>query len=248
MTQLKTLFGLFIVLFLFSFNTQAQLNNFEKGTITTNKNKTIEAYIEIDYRFPQHFQASITYVSINDYDKYQQNGKLKGKSKKRLKPQNIVGFDLENGKIFRTVKYMDHGKLGTIGMTPKDLCLEKRVDGKINVYKLYSHTTGKTSQELASVIMNSKKDGDEVLIEYIQNNFQLLVQKDSDSPKNLMEVSLLNYIGDNKRVKENFTKNHYGFRDELTDDGTSIVNKKLEVNFLRLLEDYEGKVPSKLSK
>lgn len=248
MTQLKTICGLFIVLFLFSFNAKAQLNNYEKGTITTNKNKTIEAYIEIDFRLPQRFQSSITYVSHKDYEKYQQNGKLKGKSKQSLKAKNIVGFDLENGKIFRTVKYMDLGMAGTIGMTPKELCLEKRVEGKIDVYKLYSHTTGKMSQELSTVVMNSKKGSDEVLIDYIQNNFQLLVQKDSDNPKNLMEVSLLNYIGDNKRVKENYTKNHYGFRDAFTDDGNSIVNRRLEYSFLKLLEDYDPKVNTKLSK
>ena len=96
--------------------------------------------------------------------------------------------------------------------------------------------------------MDSKKEGDDHLIDYIQNNFQLLVQKDTDNPKNLMAINLLNYIGDDERVKVNYTKNHYGFRDEFTDEGNGIVSKKLEASFLRLLEDYDPRVGAQLSK
>ena len=149
MTKLKVICPLFILVFLFSFSIQAQEDNFKKGTIVLNKKKTVEAYISLDFRFPQRFQSSITYISPEDYDKLQQTGKLKGKSKKSIKPKDIIGFDLENGAAFRTVTYMDLGKAGTIGMIPKKLCLEKRVEGKIDVYKLYSHTTGKISYELS---------------------------------------------------------------------------------------------------
>ena len=102
-------------------------------------------------------------------------------------------------------------------MLPKKLCLEQVVDGKIDVYKMYSHTTGQISYEVIDAINASKDMDDEnILIDYLQDNFQLLVQKDTDNPRNLMAVNLLNYIGDNKRVKENYTKNHYGFRDEFS--------------------------------
>ena len=47
---------------------------------------------------------------------------------------------------------------------------------------------------------------------------------------------------------ENYTKNHYGFRDEFTDEGNGIVNKKLEISFLRLLEDYDPGAKGQLSK
>lgn len=248
MTKLRSIYGLLIVMFLFSFNATGQKDNYEKGTIILNKKKNIEAYISIDFRFPQQFQTLITYISVEDYEKFQQTGNLKKKSKKSIKPKDVVGFDLEEGTTFRTIEYMDLSESGTIGMIPKKLCLEKRIEGKIDVYKLYSHTTGKISDELAKVILDSQTEGDDHLIDYIENNFQLLVQKDSDNPKNLMAINLLNYIGDNDQVKQNYTKNHYGFRDGFTDDGEGIVSKKLETSFLRLLKDYDTASSGQLSK
>jgi len=45
------------------------------------------------------------------------------------------------------------------------------------------------SYELSNVIMDSKMQGDQMLIDYIQHNFQLLVQKSSKNPKNIMAVN-----------------------------------------------------------
>ena len=243
---MKTYLIVFCSFFLlFSFNAEAQENNYQKGTIILNKKEPIEAYINIDYRNPQGFQSSITYISPEDYKIFQQLGNLKKKSKKTIKAMNVVGFDLDNGMEFRTVEYMAVGKSGD---TSKKLCLEKRVNGKINVYRVYSQTTGQLSPELSSVVMDTKKEGDGHLIDYIKNNFNLLVQKESNSPQNLMAVNLMNYIGDNEKVKENYTKNHYGFRDGYTDDGSGIVNKQLEASFLRLLKDYEQTGNEQISK
>jgi len=249
MKNLKVLCAGLLFTFLFSFSAQAQHNNYEKGTILVNEKKTIDAYIQIDFRFPQRFQSSITYISPEAYEKFQQSGKLKGKAQEKLKPKDIIGFDLEEGKSFRTVKYTDLNSTTKLGMIPKKMCLEKVVDGKIDLYKMYSHTTGKISYEIIGAINASKDENDDsIIIDYIQDNFQLLVQKDSDNPKNLMSVSLLNYFGDNEAVKENYTQNHYGFRDEFTEKKGVIVGKKLESAFLRLLQDYDSSAAGQLSK
>jgi hypothetical protein len=55
-----------------------------------------------------------------------------------------------------------------------------------------------------------------------------------------MHINLLNYIGDNARVKENYTNNHYGLRDQFTESQKmgKYVNKKYEAAFLRMVNDY----------
>lgn len=238
----------FIVLFLFSFQVAAQKNNFKKGTIFLNKNKSIEAFIQMDFRFPQDFQTSLTYLTPEDYQRFQDLPKAKIKGLKSLQPKDVSGFDLANGASFRTVTYMDLSQTGSIGAKPRKLLLEKRVEGKIDVYKLYCHTSGNVSQKLSQVLQERYKEGDDHLIDYIQNNFQLLVKKNNENPKNLMAVNLLNYIGDNEIVKNNYRKNHYGFRDGFVDEGTGIVGKKLEDSFLRLLQDYDPGLRGQLSR
>ncbi len=225
---------------LFSFTAQAQ-NEFKKGTITLDKGKTVEAYILIDFRYPQRFQSSITYITPGSYAKFQKKGKIKKKKKIKLKPKDIDGFALDNGTTFKTVTYVDLSKK-TIGMLPKKICLEQLVDGKIAMYKMYSKTSGKMSYELSNVIMDSKMDGDDLLIDYIKDNFQLLVQKDTKNPKNVAFLNLLRLIGDNERVKENYANNHYGLRDQFTEDRKEgkLVNTKYETAFLKMVQDYNG--------
>lgn len=249
MNKIKALCAGLLFTFLFSFTVQAQRNAYKKGTIIVDQKKTIDAYIQMDFRFPQRFQSSITYISPEAYENFQQSGTLKEKAKESFKPKKIVGFDLEDGRSFRTVKYTDLSRNSTSVKVPEKLCLEQVIDGKINLYKMYSHTTGEVSQELSKVVLDSKTEGDELLIDYLKDNFQLLVQKDSDNAKNLMVVSLLNYFGDNETVKENYTNNQYGFRDEFIEKQSGvIVDKKFETAFLRLLQDYDPVVSGQLSK
>lgn len=227
-------------MFLVSFTSQGQ-SEYKKGTIQMSKKKSIDAYILMDFTKPQSFQSTVTYLSPKSYAKYLKKGKIKKSNKEKVKSKEIKGFTLDNGTIFKTVKYVDLTKKG-IGMLPKTLCLEQTTSGKIDSYKLYSKTSGRMSYELSNVIMDSKMDGDQLLIDYIQNNFQLLVQKNSKNPKNIMAVNLLNYIGDNETVKTNYTNNHYGFRDQFTERQKMgvFVGKKYERAFLKMINDYNG--------
>ena len=220
----------------FTFPASAQ-SIFQKGTVQINKKKSIEAYISIDFRYPQRFQNSLTYITPDSYEKYIETGKLKNKKKIDLKLKDFIGYTLDSGQIFTVTKYVDLTKKG-MGMLPKRICLEQIANGKIDAFKMYSRTTGKISTELAKVVMDSKMDGDALLIDYIQDNFQILLQKDTKNPKNINHINLLNYIGDNEVVKTNYTNNTYGFRDQFTESQKFgvIVNKKYEASFLKYYE------------
>jgi hypothetical protein len=233
MKNSNTWFALFLT-FLLAVNLTAQ-EVYQKGKIHLKKGKTIEAYIEIDFEFPQRFQQGITYMTPKDFEKYTKTGKTKGKMKQKMEPKHFTGFALDNGRVFKTVWYSDlTGK--ALKMIPKRMTLEEVAHGRILMYKLYSRTTGKINQELADMVFEDREN----LIAYIQDNFQLLIQKESDNPKNVMQINLLNFIGDNQRVKENYDNNHYGLRNQFTERQKmgKYVNKEYEAAFLRMVEDY----------
>ena len=228
--------------FLFTITGLTAQSLFHKGKLHLKKGKTQEVYIEIDFQYPQRFQQGITYMSPDDYEKYTKTGKLKGKMKQKMEPKHFTGFTLDDGRVFKTVWYADlTGK--AIKMLPKRMTLEEVANGRILMYKLYSRTTGKINQELADKVF----EGRESVIAYIQDNFQLLIQKDSDKPKNVMHINLLNFIGDNSRVKENYTNNHYGLRNQFTERQKmgKYVNKEYEAAFLRMLNDYNQEASAK---
>ncbi|MBT8298985.1 MAG: hypothetical protein KJO52_11695 [Maribacter sp.] len=229
----KIILSVFTLLFVMA-GVHAQ-SLFQKGTLHLKKGKTEEVFVEIDFEFPQRFQQGITYMTPDDYDNFTNTRKLKGKMKQKMEPKHLTGFTLDDGRVFKTVWYSDlTGK--AIKMIPKRMTLEQVADGTIIMYKLYSRTTGRINQELADMVFEDR----EKLVDYIQDNFQLLIQKDSDKPKNVMHINLLNFIGDNARVKENYVNNHYGLRNQFTERQKmgKYVNKEYEAAFLRMLDDY----------
>ena len=235
MKNSNTLFSLFVMLFMVV-QLSAQ-DRFQKGTLHFKKGKTQEVYMEIDFEHPQRFQQGITYMTPSDYEKYTKTGKLKGKMKQKMEPKHFTAFTLEDGRVFKTVWYADlTGK--AIKMIPKRMTLEEVAHGRILMYKLYSRTTGRINQELSDMVFEDR----DKLIAYIQDNFQLLIQKDSDNPKNVMHINLLNFVGDNERVKENYTNNHYGLRDQFTERQKmgKYVNKEYEAAFLKMVNDYNN--------
>jgi hypothetical protein len=226
---------LFVFTFLFAITGVHAQTLYQKGTLHLKKGKTQEVFIELDFEYPQRFQQGITYISPDDFEKFTKTGKLKGNMKQKMEPKHLEGFTLQDGRVFKTVWYSDlTGK--AIKMLPKRMTLEQVANGRILMYKLYSRTTGRINQELADMVFEDRQK----LIAYIQDNFQLLIQKDSDKPKNVMHINLLNFIGDNLRVKENYVNNHYGLRNQFTEKQKmgKYVNKEYEASFLRMLDDY----------
>lgn len=210
---------------------------YHKGTLHLKKGKTEEVYFEIDFEFAQRFQQGITYMTPSDFEKYSKTGKIKGKMQQKMEPKHFTHFTLDDGRVFKTVWYADlTGK--AIKMIPKRMTLEEVAHGRILMYKLYSRTTGRINQELADMVFDDREN----LIAYVQDNFQLLIQKDSDNPKNVMHINLLNFVGDNERVKDNYTNNHYGLRDQFTERQKmgKYVNKEYEAAFLKMVNDYNN--------
>lgn len=240
-------YSILLLVFLTTSAGLAQKNNFEKGSIILSKKKSIDAYILIDFTQPQNFQKQITYLEPKGYEKFKGGTKLK-KVQETLKSKDILGFELEDGRKFKSVKYMDLTKKG-MGMMPKKFCLEQISDGKIDMFKFYQHTgsTGsvgisKISYELQDVIRESNKNGDQVLIDYIQGHFQLLAQKEHKTPKNIYNMNMLNLIGDNAEVKENYDNNHYGVQAYITGDIKPglLAHPMIEAAFLKMTADYNG--------
>ncbi len=234
----------FILTLGLAFNLMAQ-GIYQKGTIHLSKKKSMDAYIQINWSYPQRFQTSLTYVTVKDFEKaVAKNKKIKGKMTEKLQPKDLIGFELEDGRRFEVVKYVDmtSGKLQK--MMPKRLILEKTADGPIEVYKFYARTTGKISKELADLAMDAHTDVEarKVLHEWIQNNFEMLVRKDSKNPRNVVYINLLNYIGDNYDVRDKYDNNHYGLRNQFSEEKKfgKYVNQEFEAAFLRMVSDYNS--------
>ena len=218
---------------------------YQKGKIQLSKKKFMDAYIQIDWSYPQRWQTSVTYVTIKDFEKAVRKGnKIKGKIKEKLQPKDLIGFELEDGRRFQVVKYVDmtSGKLQK--MMPKRLIMEKLADGPIEVFKFYARTTGKISKELADLAMDAHTDVEDrkKLHEWIRNNFEMMVRKDSKNPRNVVYINLLNYIGDNYDVKDKYDNNHYGLRNQFSEEKKfgKYVNKEFEAAFMRMINDYNS--------
>jgi len=241
--RLKTTYFIaFLAVQSFFFNITAQ-GLYQKGEIILDNGKMEAAFIQMDYAFPQRFQNGITYMSPKTYAKYLKKGKVKNKKKIKLKPKEINGFQLDNGQRFSSIKYMDMtGKIKK--MLPKRFIVEQIAEGKIDLYKLYSRTTGKISYELADLTheANLSAEGRRNLISYIQNNFQLLIKKEHKNPRNVVHINLLNFIGDNATVKENYDNNFYGLRNQFSEElkEGKLVNKTYEASFLKMINDYNS--------
>ncbi|WP_297693882.1 hypothetical protein, partial [uncultured Eudoraea sp.] len=67
---MKLLISIFSsLLFLICMNLQAQ-GLYQKGSVTFKNGKSNEAYVQMDYKYPQRFQNSITYITPSTYAKY----------------------------------------------------------------------------------------------------------------------------------------------------------------------------------
>ena len=218
---------------------------YQKGSIQLSKKKSMEAYIQIDWSYPQRFQTSLTYVSVKDFEKAVRKGnKIKGKIKEKMQPKDLIGFELEDGRKFEVIKYVDMTSGKMQKMLPKKLILQKVADGPIEVFKFYARTTGKISKELSDMAMDAHTDVEarKVLHEWIQSNFEMLVRKDSKNPRNVVYINLLNYIGDNYDVKDKYDANHYGLRNQFSEEKKfgKYVDKEFEAALLRMVDDYNS--------
>jgi uncharacterized protein (DUF2344 family) len=232
----KTLF-LFLVV---TFASNAQ-EKYHKGTLQINAKKAKEAYILIDYSNPQKFQKTITYVDPVVYEKYQFTGKVKSSAKKTLEAKSILGFTLDDGRKFKTIKYRKPTKGLKKTLAPK-YCLEQKTEGAIELYKFYSHTDGgKVTPELLDAMHENLSGDNRAVLEYIENNFVLIVKKgEKATTKNVLRMDLMNLIGDHSLIVEKYENNHYGVKELLLIEKNDyfLANPKMEAALLHMLSEY----------
>ncbi len=209
---------------------------YEKGTITFSNGKTEDAYIHIDFFYPQRFQTELSYLDEKGYEDYQK-GKKVNKSIIKLKLKEIDGFSLENGKKFKKVKYANMLATKSMDMIPKNLLLEVVTDGKVTIYKKHYRTTGR----VYNVVLEAYNNGGQEFVDFQNDNFELLYQKDkSKNPKNMIGVNLKTLMGDNEEVLTNYNNNHYGFQGEFTQESDFAANVDTAYleTLMKLLADY----------
>ena len=56
----------------------------------------------------------------------------------------------------------------------------------------------------------------------------------------MVYINLLNYIGDNYEVRDNYDNNHYGLRNQFSEEKKygKYVDKEFETALLKMVDDY----------
>lgn len=214
--------------------------DYYKGTITLKNGKTKEAYIFIDNCNPHLFQQNLSTIDEKSFKKYKQGKKIKKKAIEKYKVKDIRAFALDNGRIFKQVKYVDLSATTKIGMLPKRFLLEVIADGDITVYRKFYRTQ---NGFIHRPVMDSKLSGGAAHLDFMTNNFELLVQKDKDkNPRNIRNVNLKNYIGDKTGIDQKYLDGEYEFRVQFQREVAFASNCDTPFMdaLLELVEDYNG--------
>ncbi|MEM8928978.1 MAG: hypothetical protein AAGC45_12290 [Bacteroidota bacterium] len=185
--------------------------DYHKGTLTLKNGKTKEAYIFIDNCNPHNFQqGNIITIGEKAFKKYKKGKRIKKKAMEKYKVKHIRGFVLDNGREFRQVKYVNLSATTKVGILPKRFMLEVVADGDITVFRKFYRTQ---NGFIHKPVMDSKLEGGDEHLEFITNNFEVLVQKDKDkNPRNIRNVNLKNYIGDKPEIDDKYLNGDYEFR------------------------------------
>jgi hypothetical protein len=238
----STITLMLIVLFSLTFNnTKAQLRTpssvwtYEKGTVTLADGKEIQGYIYMDMMNPQEFQKRVNLIDEKAYEAYKA-GEDVDKDAVVYDASDLQSFTLENGKKFKQALYANLFAKRKQDQVPRKMMLEVAAEGKITVLKKYHHTQGIVTSHLP----DRTKVNDADYVKWMENNFEILAQKEGEDAKNMSSFNIKKLVGDNKTVLTNYTKNKYGFRDLFVKGPvfeSSFQMETLEA-FTRMVEDY----------
>lgn len=215
--------------------TPSSVGTYEKGTITLENGEKVEGYIFMDMMNPQDFQKRVFLIDEKAYTAFT-NGEDVDKDAVKYDSKDLKSFTLENGKKFKRATYVNLFAKRKQDKIPKQLLLEVATEGKITVLKKYHHTQGIVSRHLP----DRTKVSDAEYVKWMENNFEILAQKEGEEAKNLSTINLKKLIGDNRTVLVNYAKNVYGFRILFTNGPvfeSSFQMDTLEA-MVRMVEDY----------
>lgn len=238
----STLATLLIVFFSFTYiNSIAQLRTpssvgtYEKGIITLENGDEVEGYIFMDMMNPQEFQKRVNLIDEKAYMAFKE-GEDVDKTAVVYDSKDLNSFSLENGKKFKRAKYVNLFAKRKQDKIPKQLLLEVAAEGKITVLKKYHHTQGFVSGYLP----DRTKVNDADYVKWMENNFEILAQKEGEEATNLSTINLKKLVGDNRTVLTNYAKDVYGFRTLFTKGPvfeSSFQMDALEA-MVRMVDDY----------
>lgn len=215
--------------------TPSSVGTYEKGTITLENGEEVEGYIFMDMMNPQDFQKRVYLIDEQNYTAFT-NGEDVDENAVKYDSKDLQGFSLENGKKFKRAKYVNLFAKRKQDKIPKQLLLEVATEGKVTVFKKYHHTQGIVS----SYLPNRMKVSDAEYVEWQENNFEILAQKEGEEAVNLSTINIKNLIGDNRTVLMNYAKDVYGFRTLFTKG--PVFESSFQMDALeamtRMVEDY----------
>lgn len=231
-----------IVLFSLTFNhakaqlkTPSSVGTYEKGTVTLKNGKQVEGYIYMDMLNPQEFQKRVNLIDEKTYQAYLKGKKI-NKDIEVYKANDLQSFTLENGKKFKQAKYVNIFATRKQDMLPKNLMLEVVTEGKITVYKKHHHTQGIVS----SYLPDRTEVSDAEYVEWQENNFEILYEKEGEGAKNMSVINIKALVGDNEAVLEDYNNDYYGFQTLFTRGPVFESSFQLDTleAFVRMVEDY----------
>jgi hypothetical protein len=162
----------------------------------------------MDMMNPQLFQKRVNLIDEKTYAAYK-SGEDVHKDAVVYDANDLQSFTLENGKKFKQAKYANVFAKRKQDRIPKKLMLEVATEGEITVFKKYHHTQGIVTSHLP----DRTKVSDAEYVEWQENNFEILAQKEGEEAKNMSSFNIKKLVGDNRTVLTNYAKNKYGFRD-----------------------------------
>lgn len=113
---------------------------------------------------------------------------------------------------------------------------DKNCFEKITVYKKHHHTQGFVSPYLP----DRTEVTDAEYVEWQNNNFEILYQKEWEGTRNLSTVNIKALIGDNEQVLANYDEDQYGFKTLFLKGPVFESSYQLDAleAFTRMIEDY----------
>jgi len=184
-----------------------------KGEIIQRSGKNLIGYVDLNGsdKEPWKNQKSVKFFT----EDAAADGKVKGKEMQKFKPKDCAGYTFE-GRTFDSRELSLDKVLTGIGMGKKGHFLEKLVDGKVELYKVYA-----TPEELIGFVTEEDKIKHREECERIIENPDMIMEKDGDWYA-LGNSDLRDMIGDCETVLEKYHNGDYGFTPTNPDAETKV--------------------------
>jgi hypothetical protein len=162
----------------------------------------MNVYVYFNWEYADEFQNSVSYITEDQYKRFESGEKFKSKEITELKVKKVKTYTLENGKKFSKVKFADLTAASAASF-PKFYLFEIVAEGKINLYKKYVNLGAVRVGDLALL-------DDQGEIDYVNSTYACLIQKGNENAKDLVTVKIQEYVEDNKDVLSKLEAGEYG--------------------------------------